>query len=110
MGSGWLLRDGDVVCALQLADAAGDRWKGFEGQDGAVHTPCTRLLNTMGATFPIDVAFLDAELVVLGVASVAPKRPLLSPRGTKSAVMARAGSWERWTVRVGDHFEIRQVQ
>jgi hypothetical protein len=48
--------------------------------------------------------------VVLGVASVAPQRPILAPKGTRSAVMARAGSWERWNVQLGDHLEIRLVQ
>ncbi len=52
MRSGWLLRDGDVVCALQMVDEAEDRWKGFEGHDGAVQTPCSRLVHTIGAAFP----------------------------------------------------------
>jgi uncharacterized membrane protein (UPF0127 family) len=110
MRSGWLLRDGDVVCALQIADAPGERWQGFEGHDGAVHTQCSRLVHTMGAAFPLDMAFLDGELAVLAVASVAPRRLLLSRPGTRSVVQARAGSWERWNVGVGDRLEIREVR
>ncbi len=55
------------------------------------------------------MAFLNDELVVLGVARVAPRRVVLPQRGTRSVVQARAGSWERWKVRVGDQFEIREI-
>jgi uncharacterized membrane protein (UPF0127 family) len=57
--------------------------------------------------FPIDVAFCDAEGVVLRTVTLAPWR--LSPYVRRAAfvVEAEAGAFERWRLRTGDRLELR---
>jgi hypothetical protein len=57
--------------------------------------------------FPIDVAFCDREMVVVGVTMLRPWRMSLPRRGGRSVVEARAGAFERWGLRVGDHLDLR---
>ena len=60
----WLVRDGDVLAAAEVADGARARRRGLLGRDafeGAlVLRPC-RHVHTFGMRFPIDVAFCDRE-------------------------------------------------
>jgi uncharacterized membrane protein (UPF0127 family) len=75
--------------------------------DGAlVLRPC-RNVHTARMRFPIDVAFCDAEGVVLRTVSLAPWR--VSPYVHKAAfaIEARAGAFERWQLRAGDRVELR---
>ncbi|MGP0029672.1 MAG: DUF192 domain-containing protein [Acidimicrobiales bacterium] len=113
MRSGWLLRDGDVVCALEMTETIGERTRGLlgrDGCDGAMHLSGTRSVLTVGMRFPLDVALLSEDLTVLATRRVAPWRVVLPRRGVRSVVEAEAGSWERWGVRVGDQLVIREVQ
>jgi len=113
MRSGWLLRDGDVVCALEMTETMGERTRGLLGRDGcegALHFSGKRSLLTAGMRFPLDVALLSADMTVLAISRVAPWRVVLPRRGVRSVVGAEAGSWERWGVRVGDQLVIREVQ
>jgi uncharacterized protein len=111
MRSGWLLRDGDVVCALELADSAAERraLRGRPGCEGALHVDGARTLHTAGMRFPVDVAFLSTDLTVVRVARLKPWRVAVGGRAARSAVQAEAGSLERWGVRVGDQLEVREV-
>jgi uncharacterized membrane protein (UPF0127 family) len=112
MRSGWLLRDGDVVCALEMAETPAERriLRERTGCDGALHVDGVRALHTAGMKFPIDVAFLSSDHTVLRVAHLKPWRLALGGRGTQSAVALGAGSLERWGVRVGDQLEMREAQ
>jgi Uncharacterized ACR, COG1430 len=112
MRSGWLLRDGDVVCALQMTDSVAERWRGRSGggTEGGLHLCGARWVHTALATAPVDVAYLNADLVVLHLTRLSPWRVCLPRRGVRSVVTAEAGLWERLSVRVGDQFEIREVQ
>ena len=67
MRSGWLLRDGNVVCALELADSPAERGalRGRTGCEGALHVDGLRTVHTVGMKFPIDVAFLSTDLTVV---------------------------------------------
>jgi hypothetical protein len=106
----WLLRDGDVLAAAELADGVGSRAKGLlgrEGYEGAMVLPRTRSVHTVGMRFPIDVAFCDRDLVVLDVVRMPPMRLALPRRRGRSIVEAEAGAFERWGLRVGDHLELR---
>ena len=113
MRSGWLLRDGDVVCALEMADSRAERRNGLRGRqglDGGLHLEGSRTVHTFGVGFPIDVAFLSADLGVLRVARLKPRRVTLGGTGVRSVVAAQAGSLERWGVRVGDQLEVREAE
>jgi hypothetical protein len=111
--SGWLLRDGDVVCALEMADTPADRRscrRGRVGFDGALHLGGTRTVHTLGLGSPIDVAFLSGDLVVLRVTHLKPWRVALGGPGARSILQAEAGWLERWGVRVGDQLEVREAE
>jgi uncharacterized membrane protein (UPF0127 family) len=106
----WLVRDGDVLAAAEVADTAGARRRGLLGRDtfeGAlVLRPC-RHVHTARMRFAIDVAFCDPEGVVLRTVSLAPWR--LSPYVHRAAfaIEAEAGAFERWRLRAGDRVELR---
>jgi len=106
----WLVRDGDVLAAAEVASSAHDRRRGLLGREsfaGAlVLRPC-RNVHTARMRFPIDVAFCDAEGVVLRTVSLPPWR--LSPYVRKAAfvIEAQAGAFDRWQLRAGDRVELR---
>jgi len=112
MRSGWLLRDGDVVCALEMTDSFAERSRGLhgrEGCEGALHLAGARAVHTAGMKFELDVAFLSADLVVVRMVRVPPWRVALPRKGARSVLQAEAGALERWGVRVADQLEIREV-
>jgi uncharacterized protein len=109
--SGWLLRDGDVVCALELVESPAERGalRGRSGCEGALHVDGARTVHTAGMKFAIDVAFLSTDLTVVRMARLKPWRVATGGRTARSAVQTEAGSLERWGVRVGDQLEMRVV-
>jgi uncharacterized protein len=112
MRSGWLLRDGDVVCALEMTDSFAERARGLlgrEGCEGALHLSRARSVQTAGMRFPLDVAFLSVDLVVLRMVRLPPWRLALPRPGVRSALAAESGAWERWGVHEADQLEIREV-
>jgi hypothetical protein len=106
----WLVRDGDVLAAAEVADTARARRHGLLGRDGfdgaIVLRPC-RNVHTARMRFSIDVAFCDPEGVVLRIVSLPPWR--LSPYVRKAAfvIEAQAGAFDRWQLRTGDRVELR---
>ena len=106
----WLVRDGDVLAAAEVAETARARRRGLLGREsfaGAlVLRPC-RNVHTARMRFPIAVAFCDAEGVVLRTASLPPWR--LSPWVRRAAfvVEAEAGAFDRWQLKRGDRVELR---
>jgi uncharacterized membrane protein (UPF0127 family) len=112
MRSGWLLRDGDVVCALEMTDTVAERAKGLLGRErceGGLHLAGVRSVHSAGMKFALDVAFLSEDLVVLRMARLAPWRVALPRRGARSVLETEAGALDRWGVRLGDRLEIREV-
>jgi uncharacterized membrane protein (UPF0127 family) len=106
----WLLRDGDVLATVEVADSFARRSKGLLGRDGyegAMVLPRTRSVHTFGMRFAIDLAVCDGDMVVLGVTRLRPWRMSLPRRRGRSVIEAQAGAFERWGLRVGDHLELR---
>lgn len=107
----WVLRDGDVLAAAEIADSLGARIRGLlgrSGYEGALFLPHTKAVHSIGMRFPIDVAFLDHELNVVDVVRLPPwrmTRPRLRCRGV---LEAEAGAFERWRLRPGDQLELRR--
>jgi len=107
---GWLLRDGDVLAAAEVASTPVLRAKGLlgrSGYEGAMVLPKVRAVHTFGMRFAIDVAFCDRDLVVVDTATMRPWRIGLPRRRARSVIEAQAGAFDRWGVRVGDHLELR---
>jgi uncharacterized protein len=106
----WLVRDGDVLAAAEIAATPHARRRGLLGRDafaGAlVLRPC-RHVHTARMRFPIDVAFCDAEGVVLRTVSLVPWRVSPIVRRAAFVIEAEAGAFERWQLREGDRVELR---
>jgi uncharacterized protein len=106
----WLVRDGDVLAAAEVADTARARRRGLLGRDsfdGAlVLRPC-RNVHTARMRFAIDVAFCDPEGVVLRTVSLPPWRVSPYVHQAAFAIEAQAGAFERWQLRTGDRVELR---
>ncbi len=106
----WLLCDGRVLAAAEVADSFAARSRGLLGRDrcdGAIVLPRARMVHTFGMRFPIDVAFCDGEMVVVDVTTLAPWRMSRPRRKARSVVEAEAGAFDRWGLRVGDRLELR---
>jgi len=106
-----LLRDGEVLAALEVATTRRDRRRGLlgrDGVDGALLLERTRTIHTIGMRFAIDVAYCrrgPGGLIVLDVRSMVPGR-LGWPRWRARCVIeAEAGAFERWGMTVGDVLE-----
>ena len=78
----------------------------FDKGEGLLLDRCYGI-HTFGMRFPIDVAFCDAEMVVVGMARLPPWRMSRPRRRCRSVVEAEAGAFERWGLRVGDKLDLR---
>jgi uncharacterized protein len=113
MRSGWLLRDGDVVCAIEMTDSFGERVKGLLGRErceGGLLLDGARAVHTAWMKFPVDVAFLSEDLVVMRMVRMPPWRVAWPRPGTRSVLQTEAGALERWGVRAADQLDIREVE
>jgi hypothetical protein len=107
----WLLRDGDVLASLDVARTRRDRAKGLLGRDGIPGAlwiePC-RSVHSVGMRFAIDVAFCDADGVVLRVVTLHRHRVARPVLKARAVVEAEAGTFARWNLRVGDQLEVKE--
>ena len=106
----WLLREGEVLAALEVADRRATRRKGLLGRDafeGALLLRPARSVHTVGMRFAIDVAYCDAELWVLETLCMAPWRVGKPRFRARCVIEAEAGAFERWALRPGDALEVK---
>lgn len=107
----WLLRDDDVLAALEVADTFGERARGLLGRDrldGAILLRPTRSVHSLGMRFPIDVAFCDAGMVVVRIIVLKPERLARPCLRSRCVVEAEAGAFSRWRLAIGDRLEVRE--
>ena len=106
----WLLRDGEVLASLEVADSRRARSRGLLGRDGVdgalLLRPC-RSVHTVGMRFPIDVAFCDDELQVLRVVTMPRHRLSRLVWRSRAVIEAEAGAFARWGLRPGDKLEVK---
>ena len=104
-GPGRLLCDGRAVAAAALADTADSRRKGLLGTDaveGALWITKCPSVHMMGMRYPIDVAVVDRDGVVIKVATLKPWLGATRPRFKATATIeAPAGALSAWGVGVG---------
>lgn len=107
----WLVRDDEVLASLELAEGRAARAKGLLGRDGLdgalLLRPC-RSVHTFRMRFPIDVAFLDRELVVVRTQRLVPNRVTAPCWGARAVLEAEAGAFGAWGLRPGDRLEVRR--
>lgn len=100
--------DGRIICeSVEVADTAGRRLKGLLGRSslnpgaGIVLRPGFSI-HTAFMRFPIDVVFLDHDLVVLRIAPTLRPFRTASCRGAREVVELAAGECARRGLAVGD--------
>jgi uncharacterized protein len=106
----WLLRDGEVLASLEVAEGRRARARGLlgrDGYDGAILLRPARSVHTVGMRFPIDVAFCDDELRVLRVVTMRRHRVSRVVWRARAVVEAEAGAFARWGLHPGDQLEVK---
>ncbi len=106
----WLLRDGEVLASVEVAESFRSRTKGLLGRsgvDGALLLRPANSVHTLGMRFDIDVAFLDGDLRVLDTVCMRRWRLGRPRRGARVVVEAEAGAFERWGLAAGDQLEVK---
>lgn len=106
----WLVREGDVLATLEIATSVVQKVRGLlgrDGVDGALLIPHARSVHTLGMRFPIDVAYLDRDKVVLDAVTMHRHRVGRPRLRARYVLEAEAGAFERWGLVVGDALEIK---
>ncbi len=111
MKDAWLLRDGEVLAALEVAESREERMQGLLDRDGiagAILIRPARSVHTIGMQFTIDVAVCDDDLVVLRTVCLRPGRMTRPSLRGRCVIEAEHGAFDRWGLRPGDRLEIRE--
>ncbi len=106
----WLMSDAHVLASVDVATSRASRAKGLLGRDtfeGAFAIPKCRWVHTMGMRFALDIAYVGADDQVIKIATMRPYRFACPVPKARTVIEARAGSFERWGLRVGDPVELR---
>ena len=107
----WLVRDdGEVLATLEVAEGSKARARGLlgrDGFDGAILLQPAKSVHTLGMRFPIDVAFVDKDLVVLRIVTMPRWRLGLPVFKAHGVIEAEAGAFGHWNLKVGDQLEIK---
>jgi len=108
-----LVCDGRAVAAVEVADTSATRRRGLLGTDGVQGalwiTRCPSV-HMVGMRYPIDVAVVDGQGVVLRVRTLKPwtgVTPFL--RGATATVEAAAGAMRDWSVVEGSCLSVRRA-
>jgi len=108
----WLVSDAHVLASAECATTRSARRKGLLGRDsleGALVLEGCRWVHTIGMRFPIDVAFLDADDLVIRTVQMPRQRVGLPVLRARRVIEAEAGAFARWGVHVGDVIEVRDA-
>lgn len=106
----WLVSDTRVLASADVAEDRRARRRGLLHRDdveGAlVLRPC-RWVHTIGMRFPIDVAYLDRDGVVVKTVHMHRHRVGVPVWRASTVIEATEGAFARWGLRVGDVVEVR---
>lgn len=109
----WLVNEGHVLASAQLAATRASRRRGLIGQteihEALVLQPC-RWIHSFGMKMPIDVAYLDANCIVVCIETLRPWRVAAPVWKSRTVVEAAHGAFERWGLHLGDKVEVRHAQ
>lgn len=99
-----------MVASLEVADTASSRRRGLLGRDGiegALLLSPARSVHTVRMRFAIDVAHVDADMVVLAVVTMAPWRVGRWRRRARHVIEAEAGALRRWGIEPGVTIDVK---
>ena len=98
----WIVAEGRVLASADLATDRSSRTRGLLGRDhfeGAlVLRPC-RWIHTLRMKFPIDVAYLDGDGIVVKTLRMRRGRLGIPVWHARAVVEAEAGAFARWVLR-----------
>ena len=106
----WLVRDDEVLATLEIADSSKARARGLLGRDdfdGALLLQPAKSVHTLGMRFPIDVAYVDKDMIVLRTATMNRWRVGLPVWKAHGVIEARADTFGHWNLQVGDRLEVK---
>jgi hypothetical protein len=106
----WLVRDGEVLATVEVAESPRARGRGLLGRDGiegAILLEPAKSVHTLGMRFAIDVAYVDADMTVLKVVTMKPWRLGLPVHKAAAVIEAEAGAFASWCLTIGDQLEIK---
>jgi uncharacterized membrane protein (UPF0127 family) len=112
MGMAWLISEARVFASVEIAHDRRARMKGLlgrDGLDGALVIPSCHWVHTVGMKFPIDIAYVNADNVVIKTETLRRHRIGMPVSQARMVIEAQAGAFERWGLRVGDPLEIRDA-
>ena len=96
--------------ALAAFRADLDGWRAVDAipvVDGAVLLRPAKSVHTFRMRFPIDVAFVDRDLRVIRMLTMAPNRITLPVWRAKAVVEAEAGAFATWGLQLQDQLEVK---
>ncbi len=108
----WLVRDDRVLASLEVPEDRRSKARGLLGRDsfeGAILLRGARSVHTVGMTFDLDVALLDADNVVIKTLRLKRNRVSAPIVRAKAVLEAEAGAFGLWDLKIGDELEIRHV-
>ncbi|MCW8377671.1 DUF192 domain-containing protein [Streptomyces justiciae] len=100
---------GGVPVPLEIATSYRARTKGLlgrDGVDGAILLSPANSVHTFRMRIPIDVAYLDRDLVVIAVRTMKPGRLGMPRVRARHVVEAEAGAMDGWGLRGGVRVEV----
>lgn len=106
----WLVCDGRVLATVEVAETLRARTHGLLGRDGiegAVLLRPARSVHTFRMRFPIDVAFVDRDLRVIRMLTMAPNRISAPVWRARAVLEAEAGAFSAWGIQLADQLEVR---
>ena len=106
----WLVRDGEVLATLEIAESSKARARGLLGRDdfdGALLLRPAKSVHTIGMRFAIEVALVDKNMVVLRTVTMARWRVGMPVWKADGVIEARADTFGHWNLQVGDQLEVK---
>lgn len=104
-GPHWLVRDGRTVAPVSVAETSRARRKGLSGTDrvlGALWITRCPSVHMLGMRYPIDVAVLDRDGLVLRTKTLRPwTGGTFFSRGAVATLEAAEGSLATWGIVAG---------
>lgn len=107
---GWLVRDGRVLASVEIPIGRRAKARGLIGRssfEGAMLLRPARSVHSFGMRFDLDVAFIDAEDIVIRTLQLHRHRVTLPVWRARGVLEAEAGAFGRWELKIGDQIEIR---